>query len=139
MERAIHHIRPATSIWGTRSMANGVRTAVALPSGRFMDNMLFSPICSAGAIALFIERIIMPIEHLKQIAGPISDGIKSMEQEENLQSEPIRTSLIARWQNSGWQSPGFPSGLAAALEEAAVLLAEEEVSEVLENDEKFMS
>ncbi len=114
-------------------MANGVETAVVIPFGRFMVNMLFSPICSAGAIALFIERTMMPIGPLKQIAGPISDKIKSMEQEENLQSEPIRTSLIARCQNSGWQKADFPIGLAAVLEEAAVLLVEEEVLEVLEN------
>ena len=133
MERAIHHIRLATSIWGTRSMVNGVATAAVIPSGRFMANMLFSPICLAGAIALFIERTMMPIGPLRQVAGLISDGIKSMEQEENLQSEPIRTSLIAKCRNKRWQSPGFQNGLADALEEAVVVLAEEEVSEVLES------
>ena len=114
-------------------MANGAGTAAAIPSGRFMDNMLFSPICSAGAIVLFIERIIMHIGQLKPIAVHISDGIKSTEQEENLQSEPIRTSLIGKCRNKKWQSPGFPNGLVAALEEAVVVLAEEEVSEVLES------
>ncbi len=114
-------------------MASGVKTAVEIPFGRFMANMLFSPICSAGAIALFIERTMMPIGPLKQVAGHFSDGTKSMEQEENLQSEPTRTSLIARCQNNGWQKADFPIGLAAALEEAAVVLAEEEVLEVLEN------
>lgn len=114
-------------------MENGAETAVVIPFGRFMGNMLFSPICSDGEIELSIVRIIMPIGHHKQIAGPISDVIRNMELEASLQSELIRTSLNAKWPGKGGQNLGFPSEPVAALVAAAVLLVEGEGTEVLEN------
>ena len=117
----------------TPNTVNGAVTAVVIPSGRFMANMLFSAICSVGVTGLFIEMIIMLTGLLSQATGLITDEKMSMGQEVNLQSEQTRIFLSAKWQNSEGRNLDFQNESTAALAEAELLMAAGEVSEVLES------
>ena len=117
----------------TPNTVNGAVTAVVIPSGRFMANMLFSAICSVGVTGLFIEMIIMLTGPLWQATGPITVEKMSMGQGVNLQSEQTRIFLSAKWQNSEGRNLDFQNESTAALAEAELLMAAGEVSEVLES------